>query len=135
MAEMDGGDRLTQVFAALLLCGVAFVVTRAFVAGRRGEDPSQAAKGAFETLKPGLFIGGVGLFAFLIFAAFSSVIVILAILQFVTGDDNYGTAALAVFIGGIVVLVGGVVWALRWGFKRVRRTAAARPSSNRDLQG
>lgn len=129
---MDGGDRLTQAFAALLVCGVAFVVIRTWIARRRGEDTRQAAVGAFRTLKPGLFVGAVSLFAYLMFAAISTVIFVLAFLWFLTGEDGYSTAALAVMIGGLSVLVGGVVWALRWGFKRVRRTAAARPSSNPD---
>jgi len=73
MAEMDGGDRTTQVLAILLLWGVAFVVIRTWLAGRRGEDPRQAAVGAFRTLKPGLFVGAVGLLAYVLFAAVSTV--------------------------------------------------------------
>jgi hypothetical protein len=126
---------MTQVLAMLLLCGVASVVVRTLLADRRGDDPRAAAVRAFRTLGPGLFVGAVGLVAFLVFAAASTVIFILAVLEVLTGDANYGAAALAVFIGGTAVLVAGVAGALWWGVKGFRRTAAARPSSSRDRLG
>src|SRR5688572_28417550 len=99
---MDGGDRLTQSVAAALLCAVAYVVVRALLAERSGQDTRQAASGAFRVLAPGLFVGAVGLFAFVVFAAVSTLFVIFAFLHFLTGESGYQAGALVVLIGGAV---------------------------------
>ena len=117
---MDGGDRLTQAVAGLLLCGVAFVTVRALLAERRGDDPRQAARGAFRILAPGLFVGAVGLFAFLVFAALSTLFLIFAVLHLLTRESAYEAGALVILIGGALFLVVTVVGALWWGVRRLR---------------
>ena len=122
---MDGGDRLTQASAALLLCGVAYVAGRALLAERRGADARQAARAAFRILAPGLFVGALALFVFVVFAAVATVVLILALLGLVTGESGYDAAGLAVLLGAAVFLVVTVAGALGWGVRRIRRS---RPS-------
>ena len=117
---MDGGDRLTQAFAALLLCGVAYVAVRTLLAERSGEDPRQAARGAFRVLAPGLFVGAIVLFVLLVLGAVVTVVLVLALLGFITGENSYDVAGLAVLLGGAVFLVVTVAGALRWGVRRMR---------------
>ena len=121
---MDGGDRITQAFAGVLLCGVAYVMARALLAEQRGEDAGQAARGAVRFLAPGLFVGAVGLVAFLVFAALSTVVFLFAVLHLMTGEAAYGTGALVALIGGAVLLIAIVVGALWWGVKRLRTSRA-----------
>ena len=119
---MDGGDRLTMAAAAILLCCVGYVAIRTLAAERRGEDPSQAARSGFRTLAPGVFVGALGLFVFGVFAAVSTVVLILVFLGALTGEDGYDGALLAVLVGGAVFLVVTVGAALRWGIGRIRRS-------------
>ena len=119
---MDGGDRLTQAFGALLLGGVAYVAIRTLRAERRGEDARQAARSAFRVLAPGLFVGALALFVLSVFGAVVTVVLILALLGFMTGESGYDAAGLAVLLGGAVFLVVTVAGALRWGVRRIKRS-------------
>jgi uncharacterized membrane protein len=121
---MDGGDRLTQVFAGLLLCGVAYVTVRAMLADRRGDDPRQAARAALSILAPALFVGGVLLFIVVVFLAVVTVVVILSLLGYMTGEDRYDSAANALLLGTAVALVVTVGAVIRWGLGRIRRSRA-----------
>ena len=122
---MDGGDRLTQAVAALVLCCVSFVAIRALLAERRGEDAGQAARGAFRALAPGLFVGAVLLYIVVVFLAVATVVLILALLGYMTGEDGYHTAGWAVLLGTAVLIVVTVGGALQWGVRRLRRSRAA----------
>ena len=116
---MDGGDRLTQAGAGLLLCGVAYVATRALLAERRGEDGGQAASAGFRVLAPGLFVGAVVLYVVVVLLAVTTVVLILAFLGYLTGEDGYDIAGLAVLLGTAVLLVLTVAGVLRWGVRRI----------------
>jgi uncharacterized membrane protein len=121
---MDGGDRLTQAVAALLLCGVAFVAVRALLAEQRGEDGGQAARGAFRVLAPGLFAAGVVLFVVVVFLAVVTVVLILSLLGYMTGEDRYSNVGNAVLLATAVFIVVTVGGAVRWGITRFRRSRA-----------
>lgn len=76
-------------------------------------------------LAPGLFAGALVLFVLLVFSAVVTVVLILALLGFMTGEGGYDAAGLAVLLGGAVFLVVTVAGAFRWG--GVRRIKQPRP--------
>ena len=121
---MDGGDRLTQLVAALLLSCVAFVAIRTLLAERRGGEPPPAIRAAFRFLAPGLFVGGVVLFIVVVFLAVSTVVLVLALLGYMTGEDGYDNAGSAVLLATAVFLVVTVGGAIQWGIRRIRRSRA-----------
>jgi hypothetical protein len=127
---MDGGDRLTQAGAGLLLSGVAYIAIRALLAERRAEDGGQAARAGFRVLAPGLFVGGVLVFVVVVLLAVAMVAMILGLLGYMTGEEGYDNAALALLLGTAVLLVVTVAGAIRWG-RRIRRSRA--PADGRFL--
>lgn len=106
--ELGNGDsRAVKVVAAfVLLVAVGSVVGSALVPERRGEDVRRAAAGALRAVSPPLVLAVVGLVALSISAAVAGVVLFIAIIAAIFGDEETaGNLFLLLIAGGAVVFL------------------------------
>ena len=132
MHEVEvSGSRGIQILLALLLLGAAaYVVIRSLNARRRGEDVGPAAASAMRAVGPPLVLAVVGLVALSIFAAVGALILVVAIISALSGDDDGAGTLVVLWISGMGVLLVAVVGAVAWGLVRMLRSGRDRGGAN-----
>ncbi len=120
--EVSGSRSIAALLALLLLGAVAYVVVRSLNARRRGEQVGPAAASAMRTVGPPLVLAVVGLVALSIFAAVGALILLVAVLSALGGDDDGAGALVLLWISGMGVLLIAIVGAVAWGLVRILRS-------------
>ena len=125
--EFSGGSRTLEILAAgLVLAAVTFVLVRAALAHRRGEDAGQAAAGALKAVGPPVLLAVFGLVVLTVLAGLFGIIVILVLVSWAGGEADLGGQALLIVVAGVVIVLVTVVGAVVWGITRILRSIRAR---------
>ncbi len=109
-----------------MLGAVAYVVARSVNARRQGEEVGPAAASAMRAVGPPLVLAVVGLVALSIFAALGALVLLVVLVEALSGDEDKASALVLIWISGMGVLLVAVVGAVAWGLVRILRSGRNR---------